>query len=74
MTALVLGNLAALPLQMRSLRMLLARLARSIDALVSARAARAVPEWRMREVRSEINRIQAIICASKMRRKRRDKR
>lgn len=56
MTALVLENLATLPLQMRSLRMLLARLARSIDALVSARAARAVPEWRMREVRSDINR------------------
>lgn len=68
MTALVLENLATLPLQARSLRMLLARLARSIDALVSARAARAVPEWRMREVRSEIERIQAVTCAGKLRR------
>ena len=68
MTALVLENFAALPLQVRSLRMLLTRLARFIDGLVSARAARTVPEWRMREVRSEINRIQAVICAGKYRR------
>ncbi len=35
---------------------LLARLTRAIDALVSARAARSVPEWRMREIRREIAR------------------
>jgi hypothetical protein len=35
----------------------LARFARTVDALVSARAARAVPEWRMREVRREIARL-----------------
>ena len=54
MTALVLENLAALPVQAQSLRMFLARLA--LDALVSARAARTVPEWRMRQVRREISR------------------
>ena len=58
MTALVLENLAVLPSLARSLRMLLARLARALDALVSARAAREIPEWRMRQVRSEINRLQ----------------
>ena len=68
MTALVLENLAALPALARSLRMFLARLARAIDALVSARAARAVPEWQMRQVQSEINRYQDIIRAGKMRR------
>jgi hypothetical protein len=35
---------------------LLARLMRAIDALISARAARSVPEWRMREIRREIAR------------------
>ena len=68
MTALVLENLAALPALARSLRMLLARLARAIDTLVSARAAREVPEWRMREVQSEINRYREIIRAGGMRR------
>ncbi len=61
MTALVLENLAALPGQVQSLRMLLARVARALDALVSARAARRVPEWRMQEVQSEINRYQNIV-------------
>jgi hypothetical protein len=70
MTALVLENLAALPAQVQNLRMFLARLARAIDALVSARAARAVPEWRMREVQSEINRYQGLIRAGEMRQKR----
>jgi len=56
MTALVFENLTALPLLLRSLRTLLEKLARSIDARVSARAVRAVPEWRMRQVRSEISR------------------
>ena len=61
MTALVLENLTVLPLQVRSMRMLLARLAQTLDALVSARATREVPEWRVRQVRSDINRCQAII-------------
>ena len=61
MTALFLENLAALPALARRLRMLLARLARAIDALVSARVARAVPEWQMRQVQSEINRYQGLI-------------
>ena len=68
MTALVLENLAALPALARSLRMFLARLARALDALVSAQAARSVPEWRMRQGQSEINRFQDIIRAGEMRR------
>jgi multidrug resistance efflux pump len=68
MTALVLENLATLPAQVQNLRMFLARMARAIDALVSARAARAVPEWQMRQVQSEINRYQDIIRAGVMRR------
>lgn len=71
MTALVLENLAALPALARSLRMLLARLARALDALVSARAARSVPEWRMREVQCEINRQLDLIHAGKVRREKR---
>jgi hypothetical protein len=54
MTALVLENLAAMPVQTQSLRMFLARSA--LDALVSARATRTVPEWQMRQVRREIDR------------------
>ena len=73
MTALVLENLAALPALARSLRMLLVRLARAIDALVSARAARQVPEWQMHQVRSEIDRYQDIIRAGKLRRRTRAK-
>ena len=60
MTALVFENLTALPVQTQSLRMFLARLA--LDALVSARAARTVPEWQMRQVRREIDR-----CSRQMR-------
>lgn len=56
MTALVLKNLAALPVQAQSLRMFLARLARALDALVSARAARAVTECELRRAEREINR------------------
>jgi hypothetical protein len=56
MPALVLENLTAWPFYTKSLRMLLARLAQALDALVSARAARQVPEWQMRQVRSVINR------------------
>jgi hypothetical protein len=67
MTALVLENLAALPALARSLRMLLARLARALDALVSSRAARQVPEWQMRQVQSEINRYQDLIRAGEKR-------
>jgi len=63
MTALVLENLAALPARAKVLRTLLARLARAIDALVSARAARQVPEWQMRQVRSEIARFEGLIKA-----------
>jgi hypothetical protein len=33
----------------------------------SAHGPRAVPEWRMRQVRSEINRYQGLIRANKMR-------
>ena len=66
MTALVLENLAALPALARSLRMFLARLARVLDALVSARAARQIPEWQMRQVQSEINRYEDIIRAGEM--------
>jgi hypothetical protein len=69
MTALVLENLATLPALARSLRILPTRLARAIDALVSARAAREVPEWRMREVQSEIDRFRNVVrgahCAAK---------
>ena len=61
MTAFVLENLAALPALARSLRMLLTRLARAINVLVSARAARQIPEWQMRQVQSEINRYQSLI-------------
>ena len=63
MTAFVLESVATLPADVKGLRMLLARLARAIDALVSARAARAVPEWQMRQVQSEINRYRNIIRA-----------
>ena len=48
MTALVLENLTAMPVQTQSLRMFLARSA--LDALVSARATRTVPEWQIRQV------------------------
>jgi len=61
MTVFVLENLATLPILARNLRNLLTRLARTLDALVSARAAREVPEWRMREVQSEINRCRDLI-------------
>jgi len=54
MTALVLENLTAMPVQTQSLRMFLARSA--LDALVSARATRTVPEWQIRQVRREIDR------------------
>jgi hypothetical protein len=34
----------------------LSRLTRAVDQLVRARAARAVPEWRMRQVQNDIER------------------
>ena len=62
MTTLVLENLAALPAQVQSLRMLLKRLARALDKLVSARAARSVPEWQMKEVQKEISRHRRLLA------------
>jgi hypothetical protein len=70
MTALVLENLGLLPALARSLRMLLARLARTLDDLVSAKAARTIPEWRMREVRDDIKRHLGLIRAGELRRQR----
>ena len=63
MTALVLENFAVLPARIKGLRVLLARMARALDILVSARAAREVPEWRMREVQDEIDRCRHLIRA-----------
>ena len=56
MTALVLENLGALQAPIHVLRSHLSRLTRAVDQLVRARAARAVPEWRMRQVRNDIDR------------------
>jgi hypothetical protein len=67
MTALVIENLAALPVQAQSVRDFLTRLARIFDALIRARAARAVPEWRMRQVQREIDRYQGLIRAAEKR-------
>ena len=64
MTALVLENLGLLPALARSLRMLLARLARTLDDLVSAKAARTVPEWRMQEVQRQIASYRKLIQTS----------
>ena len=43
------------------LRSLLTRLGRGIDALVSARAAREVPEWRLQQVQHEIEHYRDLI-------------
>ena len=67
MTALVLENLAALPMQAQSLRLLLTRWARALDALVSARAARQIPEWQIRQVRSEVNRYRRMDAGKRRR-------
>ncbi len=56
MTILVLENFSIVPLLVRNLRVLLARWTGTLDRLVSARAARQVPEWQMREVEIEIKR------------------
>ena len=63
MAALVLENLTALPALARTVRILLSRFGRGLDALVSARAAREVPEWRMRKVQDEIDRCRRLIGA-----------
>jgi hypothetical protein len=67
MTAHVLETIATSPAYTKSPRVLLARLARAIDALVSARTARAVPEWQMRKVESDINRYRDLIRVDEMR-------
>jgi hypothetical protein len=67
MTALVLETIATLPAPALRMRMLLTRPARAIDALVSARAARQVPEWQMRQVQSEINRYRDLIRVNELR-------
>jgi hypothetical protein len=56
MTSLLMNGSAALPAMAVGLRFWLARLGALIDRAVSARAARAVPEWQMRQVQSDIRR------------------
>jgi len=56
MTTLLLNGSATLPALALGLRHCLARLGCLIDRAVSARAARAVPEWQMRQVEAEIRR------------------
>jgi len=56
MTPLFLSTPAALSSLTLGLRSWLGRLGRLIDRAVSARAARAVPEWQMKQIRSEIRR------------------
>lgn len=55
MTTLV-ANSAVLPSLAFGFRFWIGRLGRLIDRAVSARAARAVPEWQMRQVQAEIGR------------------
>lgn len=68
MSAYALETRAARPALGRNLRTLLTRLARTVDDLVSARAAREVPEWRMREVQAEIDRHRGFIETAARRR------
>ena len=56
MTTLILNGVASLPSLGHGLRLLFVRLGDAIDAAVSARAARAVPEWQMRHVQADIRR------------------
>ena len=56
MTMLMLNGSAALPPLALGLRIWLSRLACLIDRAVSARAARAVPEWQMEQIQAEIRR------------------
>ena len=65
MSALVLEKRTAPRLRASRACKLLARLAQALDSLVSARAAREVPEWRMREMQSEIKRHLDLIRADR---------
>lgn len=56
MTTLLLKGTASLPSLTLGFRTWLARLGDMIDGVVSARVARAVPEWQMRRVQAEIRR------------------
>lgn len=56
MTALSLNGAATPTSLAHGLRLLLARLGDAIDAAVSARAARAVPESQMRQLQAEVRR------------------
>ena len=56
MTTLLLNGSAALPSLALGLRVWLASLGALIDRAVSARAARAVPEWQMQQVEAELRR------------------
>lgn len=67
MTALVFENVTSLPAQAQSLRMQLVRWARTLNKLVSARAARQVPEWRMREVRNDVMRYRSLVGSNRSR-------
>ena len=55
MTMLIM-NSAVVPSLAHGFRFWLGRLGRLIDRAVSDRAARAVPEWQMRQVQAEIRR------------------
>jgi hypothetical protein len=55
MTALVLDNIAALPILARKARGLLKRAGDAIDNTVSALAARKVPDWQMAQIRKDID-------------------
>ena len=69
MTTLLLTGTAALPSLAHGLRHWFARLGDAIDAAVSARAARAVPESQMRQVQAEVRRhLRAVGTARKTRR------
>jgi hypothetical protein len=63
MTALIIENFAALPSWRRSVGTLISTLARSINRVVQARAARHVPEWRIREIRREIARYRSMTAS-----------
>jgi hypothetical protein len=70
MIARTTGNFRPLPALGKNFQKLLARLARTLDTMVSAKAARTVPEWQMRKVQSEVNRhLDLIRVAKQWRRK-----
>jgi hypothetical protein len=60
MTALVLENTAGLRTLATFLRSGGLRLSEAVDRIVRARAVRAIPEWRMREVRNDIARYRGL--------------